>query len=350
MVGRAAGSCCAGPRALTRTCTAHIVASDDPQRRPGATEPPAQRAEPVQRAEEEADAIEPVVAEPVAPPVQTVDLNSFLGRDVPDYWRQLSWTEESNGVFTAFLPRDHHVFQAIEEYARASQELTPYTAPAGEKTRMGAITRDLDDPVKAAALGRQGEEKLRHRLQEGKKGGPRPPRSRDMQITAVKVVANPRLWEEFSARRQMFRQSLVVKDDQGGFEGAGQDHSERVPWSTGQRPDLQGAAGVSRVPGLDVPPDPDRIPRNTKAPSSAGEGYFVHGTTPSAIAGIQSGGFDLKYVSNRAKDGERATGANWARVSIWRTVCPRRRLTPDALIPSAPTTTAPIRTTRPRKC
>lgn len=295
----------AGNAAVTR-----VVEADRHSHSAGCLHHPGAGQVPVQRTGGDPDAITPAPAAE-----KKVDLNSFLGRDVPDYWKTLAWQQESEGVFASFLAQDHPVFRAIEEYARASQRLTPYTAPAGEKTRIGVITRELDDPAKVAALGPQGEAKLRRRKDEGKKNGPPPPQSREMQITAIKVVANPKLWEKYAAKRQMYRQSLSVKDGEGGFEGTGRDGSERVPWSIGQRPDLAGTAAVSMAPGPgpDHRPGPDALPPagNVKAPASAGEAFFVHGTTPAAITGIQSGGFDLKYVSNRAKDGE---PDNWGKL------------------------------------
>ncbi|KAF4405065.1 hypothetical protein [Streptomyces lycii] len=220
-----------------------------------------------------------------APAQQGIGLDGSLGRDVPAYWQDLQWSEVKEGVSTAFLPPGHPVFRAIEEYARQSQELVPYTSDAGEKTRMGAISADLADPDKVSAMGPQGQAKLQNRLLEGKKNGPPPPRSRDMQITAIKVFANRELWKKYTANRQLFQQSLVEKQG-SGFSATGEDRSERIKWSTGQRPDLGGAAATSPVPGFpQLPTQP-----GDKPPSGAGEAFVVHGTAPPVMDLIQEGG------------------------------------------------------------
>ncbi|KOG89757.1 PARP domain-containing protein [Streptomyces varsoviensis] len=208
------------------------------------------------------------------------DLNAALGKEVPDYWNDLQWTDSGQGYHTASLPRDHRVWKAIESYAQLSQERAPVTAPKGEATRMAESKKRLADPAITD------EQRASHtrRLQEGKPGGPPPPSSAHMDIVEIVVCANPTLWEKYATNRQLYHQSLVSVDKQG-LKASGKDRSERVPWSTGRRPDLGGAASTSRQPGYQRPgQSPSDVPQG------AGEGFFWHGTSTNIMDLIDKNG------------------------------------------------------------
>lgn len=202
----------------------------------------------------------PAAAATATPPGLPAGLDAQLGREIPDYWNQLDWSDSGKGYFVADLPPGHPVFTAIQEYARLSQELAPVTAPKGEATRMAQSRDRLADPNLTP------EQRSAHtrRLQEGESGGPPPPRSGLMAIESIEVCANPQLWEKYVANRQLYHQSLQ----------AGRDGSERIPWSTGSRPDLGGAAATSSRSSF---PRPDRP--GPQAPQTAGEAFFWHGTS-----------------------------------------------------------------------
>jgi hypothetical protein len=221
----------------------------------------------VQRAQDD------TIAAPAPAPTQPqvglpADLNAALGREIPDYWNELQWTDSGRGFHTATLARGHRVWNAIENYAQLSQERAPVTAPKGEATRMAESRKRLADPAITD------EQRASHtrRLQEGKPGGPPPPSSARMDIVEIVVCANPKLWEKYTTNRQLYQQSLVSHDKQG-LAASGKDRSERIPWSTGSRPHLGGAASTSIQPGY---PRPDKLP--PAVPQDAGEAFFWHGT------------------------------------------------------------------------
>lgn len=208
------------------------------------------------------------------------DLNAALGREIPDYWNDLQWADSGQGYHTATLPRGHRVWNAIEDYARLSQERAPVTAPKGEATRMAASQSRLADPAITD------EQRASHtrRLQEGKPGGPPPPSSARMDIVEIVVCANPTLWQKYTTNRQMFHQSMITHGKQG-LEASGRDRSDRIPWATGSRPDLGGAASTSVQPGYQRP---DQLPPSV--PQGAGEAFFWHGTGTHIMDLIDKGG------------------------------------------------------------
>ncbi|MFE7380129.1 DUF4157 domain-containing protein [Streptomyces zhihengii] len=208
------------------------------------------------------------------------DLNAALGREIPDYWNTLQWTDSGRGYHTASLHPGHPVWTAIENYARLSQERAPVTAPKAEATRMAESQKRLNDPNITD------EQRASHtrRLQEGKAGGPPPPSSALMDIVEIVVCANPTLWEKYTTNRQMYHQSLISHKKQG-LEASGKDRSERIPWSTGGRPNLGGAASTSIQPGY---PRPDQLPPSVA--QDAGEAFFWHGTSPQVMDLIDENG------------------------------------------------------------
>ncbi|WDN56984.1 hypothetical protein [Streptomyces clavuligerus] len=207
-----------------------------------------------------------------APPQPQVglppDLNAVLGREIPDYWNDLVWNDSGRGYHTASVPQGHRVWSAVEEYTRLSQEHMPVTAPKGEATRMAESRKRLADPAITD------EQRASHtrRLQEGKPGGPPPPSSAFMDIVDIVVCANPELWEKYTTNRQLYHQSLISHSERG-LEASGKDRSELIPWSTGRRPNLGGAASTSVRPGFERP---GQLPPGV--PQDAGEAFLWHGT------------------------------------------------------------------------
>jgi hypothetical protein len=245
----------------------------------------------------------PVPAAPVpAAPVPTPGLDGSLGKEIPAYWANLAWIEENPGVWSAVIDDPNHpVFRAVQQYAHDSQDMAPYTSAAGEKTRMDAVRTDLAElrtapigPLPQTSLPRSAIPTLENRLNEGRRGGPRPPASHIMQITHLRVVANRELWKKYSASKELFQQSLLIKHDEQGFTPGG-DPSDEIKWSTGSRPDLGGAAATTRVPGYHTPSNVNPMP-----PSDAGEAWLFHGTKENVAKQIQEGGgFDPSRSANK---------------------------------------------------
>jgi hypothetical protein len=208
------------------------------------------------------------------------DLNAALGREVPDYWHDLVWTDTGQGYHTAVLPRGHRVWNAVADYARLSQQLAPVTAPKGEATRMAQSRDRLTDPNLTD------EQRASHtrRLQEGKPGGPPPPSSALMDIVEIVVCANPTLWQKYTTNRQLYHQSLM-SFGKNGLHYTGKDRSERIPWSTGGRPNLGGTAATSVQPGYAGPGQ-----AASPVPQDAGEAFFWHGTGTNIMDLIDASG------------------------------------------------------------
>ena len=208
------------------------------------------------------------------------DIRAALGKEIPDYWNELQWTDSGSGYCTAVLPRGHRVWAAVEKYARLSQERAPVTAPKGEATRMEESRKRLADPALTD------EQRVSHtrRLQEGGPGGPPPPSSARMDIVEIVVCASPALWEKYATNRQLYHQSLVSHGKKG-LTAARRDRSERIPWSVGSRPDLDGQASTSVRPEY---PRPDRLP--PAVPQNAGEAFFWHGTSTRVMDLINANG------------------------------------------------------------
>lgn len=229
-------------------------------------------------------------------------LDESLGTEVPGYWSDLDWHKISSGRYWALLPVDSPTFKAIEQYARDSQEKSPYSAPAGEATRMKATESRLkDDKYDAAA-----KAKMRRRLREGKSDGLPAPKSKEMNITAIKVYANKELWPQYIAHKTAYDQSLVQKQGDGQGYGYAEDPSSNIPWSTGSRPDLGGTAATVRTPGYENLVSGIQGMSMTGSASAArpGEAFYWHGTDPSALDAITSGG---GFDPNR---GNRGTAEN----------------------------------------
>ncbi|MEU7042672.1 DUF4157 domain-containing protein [Streptomyces varsoviensis] len=222
------------------------------------------------------------------------DLNAALGKEIPDYWNDLQWTDSGRGFHTASLPRGHRMWDAIENYARLSQERAPVTAPKGEATRMAESRKRLTDP------GITDEQRASHtrRLQEGKPGGPPPPSSAHMDIVEIVVCANPTLWQKYTTNRQLYHQSLLSHGKQG-LTASGKDRSARIPWSTGSRPDLDGAASTSIQPGYQSR-RPDQLPPSV--PQGAGEGFFWHGTGTHIMDLIDENGPEPQLGRNKGTE------------------------------------------------
>ncbi|MEV0279053.1 hypothetical protein AB0I22_22080 [Streptomyces sp. NPDC050610] len=220
------------------------------------------------------------------------DLNTALGKEIPDYWHDLQWADSGRGFHTASLPRGHRVWDAIENYARLSQERAPVTAPKAEATRMAESEKRLTDPAITD------EQRASHtrRLQEGKPGGPPPPSSAHMDIVEIVVCANPTLWKKYATNRQLYHQSMLSHGKQG-LKASGKDRSERIPWSTGSRPDLDGAASTSVQPGYQRPA---QLPPGV--PQSAGEGFFWHGTGTNIMDLIDENGPAPHLGRNKGTD------------------------------------------------
>jgi hypothetical protein len=228
------------------------------------------------------------------PPASTpgIGLDGSLGREIPGYWNDLTWTDEGDGLFSAFLPQHHAVFQAIGQYVQDSQNIAPYTSAAGERTRMEAVRTDLADPA-AAGLDAAGVARLNARLREGQEGGPPPPRSRAMNIVQIKVYANKTLWQKYITNREMYHQSLVKEGPQG-FMPTGEDRSDKIDWTTGARPTLGGTAATADVPGFERP---DRA-LGRPAPD-AGEAFLFHGTSPDIMDLVARGGYRPDLSANK---------------------------------------------------
>ncbi|MEV0264023.1 DUF4157 domain-containing protein [Streptomyces sp. NPDC050617] len=269
------GPGCGHGQGMTRGETAGLV------QRAAAT-----RAEHVQRAPGNTSA--PAQPQVGLPP----DLNAALGKEIPDYWHELQWTDSGRGFHTASLPRGHRVWDAIENYARLSQERAPVTAPKGEATRMAESEKRLADPAITD------EQRTSHtrRLQEGKPGGPPPPSSAPMDIVEIVVCANPTLWQKYTTNRQLYHQSMLSHGKQG-LKASGKDRSERIPWSTGSRPDLDGTASTSVQPGYQRPA---QLPPGV--PQSAGEGFFWHGTGTNIMDLIDENGPAPHLGRNKGTD------------------------------------------------
>jgi hypothetical protein len=245
----------------------------------------------VQRVTEEAE--DAITAAPASLASQRsgARLNSFLGSGVPAYWRDLDWEDTGEGYHTARIPRGHPVWDAVEEYARLSQERMPVTAPSQEMTRMRASRERL----KNAGLTDEQRRAHERRLQEGKKGGPQPPRSFHMNIVEIVVCANPALWEKYVTSRKLYQQSLI-RHGAHGLESTGKDRSDQIPWSTGSRPNLGSAAAI-RPTDYGLPNEPLPMAR-----PDAGEAFLWHGTAPQYMDDIQKGGFDPTKSKNKGTD------------------------------------------------
>lgn len=238
-------------------------------------------------------------AQAPAPAAQTIDLNSELGTEIPDYWNSLNWHEERPGMLVADLPQDHEVFRRIQEYAQLSQARAPYTSQAGEHTRMNAVENDLNNPDKRAALGDAGVRKLQERLREKEKDGPNPPKSRLMQIERITVLANPTLWRNYLEEKEKL-QRLMLKKGGDGFTT--NDPSEKIKWSTGSRPDLGGAAGTRRGPEPEVHPMSGGSAHRIMPAEGAAEAFLFHGTSPNVMDLIQQTGYDPTFSENRGTE------------------------------------------------
>lgn len=107
-----------------------------------------------------------------------------------------------------------------------------------------------------------------------------------MDIVEIVVCANPKMWEKYTTNRQLYHQSLI-SHDKYGLEASGKDRSERIPWSTGIRPSLGGAASTSIQPGYQRP---DQLP--PAVPQDAGEAFFPHGTGINTMDLIDENGLD----------------------------------------------------------
>lgn len=246
----------------------------------------------IQRAPgEDPDKISPA---PAAPVEETINLQQVMGHEHPDYFHRLKWTKQSDNRWTAQIPKGDPIWAAVERYARLSQDRAPMTAPTQEKTRMEvaktqSVNPDLTDEQRAAHLAR---------TQEGKKNGPPPPKSAHMAIESITALANHDLWEKYQANRQIFRQSMVTPGPVGGdLEASGKDRSEKIPWTTGSRPNLDGAAKLGK-------PGPyERSPTlQPTIPDDAGEAFLFHGTSSNILDMIDEGGFKPGLSKNKGTD------------------------------------------------
>ncbi|MBQ0891234.1 hypothetical protein KBZ94_41060 [Streptomyces sp. RM72] len=227
---------------------------------------------------------------------ETLDLAGSV--EIPHYWGDLEWRKDNNGVSYADLPREHPVFEAVQRYVSASQQLSPYTSQAGENTRIEAIRKKLADPN--LKLSEQDKQRLQDRLSEGKPGGPPPPTSRHMEIEKIEVIANPALWEKFSTAKRAFRNSMAERKE-SGFSVSPQVAVDRIEWSLGEPPLLDGSArSVQLSTHINDISDARRPTALIPTPEdSRAEVFLFHGTSLEVIDKIREYGFRPDLSANK---------------------------------------------------
>jgi hypothetical protein len=198
--------------------------------------------------------------------------------NAPDYWAELKWTMVGSDIYQADLPPDHKLFADIEKSVTGGIEKRPYKSAAGEHTRMEVVRGNiawLNDKAKKGKLSDQEKQQLAaatQRLNEGQKGGPEAPRSRQVEIDHIVVIANQKLWNAYQAAASSVRQDLTAKKNK--------DPMKKIKFD-----------GTREAQLLD---------------NAIAEVRLFHSTSASTMDILVKGGFNPAYSANKAKPGEQA--------------------------------------------
>jgi Poly(ADP-ribose) polymerase catalytic domain len=174
---------------------------------------------------------------------------------------------------SAILSTDTEVFKALCSYIERNIVLKSYKAPSREATRMGWARATVAN--KDGKYNQKWIDSAQVRLMEGKKGGPKPPRSGAVEVVKIRILRNVTLWKGYTDMKQEILDGI----DPGSA--------------------LRTVRFVTGTPSRQLPMiDPQ-----------AGEVLLFHGTSKETMKKIAGTGFDPTFCVNKGTDASPNYGA-----------------------------------------
>ena len=137
--------------------------------------------------------------------------------NAPEYWAELQWQQVGGdpNVMKALLPEDHPQFKKIVDAVSRGIAENPYESPVREATRMELFRKERAELLDKSTRSAEEDAKVRtldRRLREGR-DGVEPPRSRQVKVQSIEVIANKDLWLKYQAKLNSIRKELSLRSD-----------------------------------------------------------------------------------------------------------------------------------------